>query len=283
MNTRPQLGGFVALLLVGLLGACGKSEGEAGSSATTPAAPAAATELTVYAAASLREACTELGAAYERKHGTKLVFNFGASNALAQQIVASGKGDVFISADEAQMNVVDQAKLLVTETRSKLLSNQLVVVQPKPRPASVPVISSAEVLADEAIARLSLANPEAVPAGKYAKAWLAQKDLWAKVEARVVPGVDVRAALGAVESGAAQAGIVYATDAAISDKVEVVLLVPLDEGPKISYPVAALACAADAGRARTFVNFLHGVTARSVFERHGFIVLPSARSGIDGY
>jgi molybdate transport system substrate-binding protein len=237
--------------------------------------------MSVFAATSLREALAELAAGFEREHGIALEVNIGASNALAQQILAAGTGDVFLSADSAQMDLVERAGSIMADTRAPLLSNQLVVVQPAPLPAGVPAITSAEGLADPRIERLSLANPEAVPAGRYAKAWLEARGLWGSVEARIAPAIDVRAALAAVESGAAEAGIVYATDAAVSTRVAVALRVPLDEGPRIAYAVAALKASERPELARAFVEHLQGVAARAVFERHGFLVLPSARSGID--
>jgi molybdate transport system substrate-binding protein len=286
MNVKRNVATWFGAFVLGLLAACGR-ESERGapatqpSAATEPAKTEPVVELTVFAAASLRDACADLAPVFEKERRAKLTFIYGASSVLAQQIVASRKGDVFVSADEAQMDVVERAELLAAGTRSDLLSNQLVVIQPKPRPSGVGAVKTPLGLVDASIAKLSLANPEAVPAGKYAKAWLEKEDLWAKLEARVVPGVDVRAALAAVESGAAQAAIVYATDAAISDKVEVTYHVPLELGPRITYPAAALTTSPNAERAKEFVDYLHGLKARSVFERRGFIVLPSARSGID--
>jgi molybdate transport system substrate-binding protein len=282
MRVSQRILGLFASMVVSTLAACGKTE-QAGAPATAPpASKAVAVELTVFAAASLREACADLAPEFEQKNNAKLTFNFGASSALAQQTVAARRGDVFISADQAQMDVVAKADLVAVDTRAVLLSNQLVVVQPKPRAAGVAAVSSADGLAEASILKLSLANPEAVPAGKYAKAWLEKKGLWAKLETRVVPGVDVRAALAAVESGAAQAGIVYATDAAISSSVEVTLRVPVDEGPKIEYPIAMLNCATDKSRARAFVAYLQGTSAEAVFKKRGFIVAPSAHKGVDG-
>jgi molybdate transport system substrate-binding protein len=238
----------------------------------------------VFAASSLRESCEEIGKLWDAQHraavpaieGERLEFNFGASNTLAEQIVASHAADVFISADSAQLEVVRRAGLVVTVGRSGWLSNQLVVVVPASRD-DVRIETAADLTRPE-FAKLSLANPEAVPAGKYAKAWLESKGAWMDVERRVVPGLDVRAALAAVESQACDVGIVYSTDAAITDKVRVAFRVPLAEGPKIEYAIASLSgdptsnTSSDRRFGSELVDFFMGDEARRVFQRRGFIV-----------
>jgi molybdate transport system substrate-binding protein len=249
--------------------------------------------LRVFAEASLRESCEEIGKLWEAQHPRERVaFNFGESNSLAEQIVDSSPADVFISADAAQLDVVRKAGAFVTVSRPGWLSNQLVVVVPAAR--NDLRIASAADLARPEFAKLSLANPEAVPAGKYAKAWLESQGAWKSVESRVVPGVDVRAALAAVESQACDVGVVYATDAATTDKVRVAFRVPLGEGPKVEYVAATLISCDHAERTwQTFdddgqpytlsgdpgwaqgielLDFILGDEARKVFERRGFIV-----------
>ena len=278
MRTAHRNIGLFCLLIAGLVAACGKESAANAGTSSVNSAPGASTELTVYSAASLRESCEEIGKLWAAKHPTeKVVFNFGASNVLAQQIVASRKADVFLSADTAQLEVVRKAGVVVEAGAPGWLSNQLVVVVPAAR---VDVkIESATDLARPEFAKLSLANPEAVPAGKYSKAWLESKGAWKDVEARVVPALDVRAALGAVESQACDAGIVYSTDAAITEKVRVVYRVPPADGPKIEYAAAALkngdhptfAIADHGGLAGELLAFFTGPEARAVFERRGFL------------
>jgi molybdate transport system substrate-binding protein len=250
-----------------------------------------AQELNVFAASSLRESCQEIGAKWAAAHPkNKLHFNFGASNVLAQQIVASKKCDVFLSADAAQLDVVRKAGLVVNVSQPGWLSNQLVVVVPA-SPGDERIEGAGDLARPE-FARLSLANPDAVPAGKYAKAWLESKGEWKDFESRVVPGLYVRAALAAVESQACDVGIVYATDAAITGKVRVAFRVPLEDGPRIEYFGAVLQTAAwteypydeyDPQRpydedhqpttaAIPLLDFFMGAEARKVFERRGFIV-----------
>ena len=225
-------------------------------------------EIVVYAAASLRDVLTELAPAAGRATGTRLVFNFGGSGDLARQIVAANKADLFFSADESWMERVAEAGLVDSGSRRSPLSNRLAVVVPAD---SALQITAGEDLATAAIHRLAIANPEAAPAGKYAKAWLESKGLWDAVASRVVPALDVRAALAAVESAAVDAGIVYRTDAPISDRVRVAYVVPEVEMAEISYALAALRPRPHVDAARAVAAWLCGARAAPVFERFGFI------------
>nr|AYM52336.1 molybdenum ABC transporter periplasmic molybdate-binding protein [Hyalangium minutum] len=229
----------------------------------------AAEKVLVFAAASTTDAIQELGKAFTKEQGHTVEFAFGGSSDLARQAVAGAPADVFLSADLAKMDQVEKAGLLQAGTRVELLSNRLVVVVPAG--SKLKVASAAEL---KGVKRLALADPAAVPAGLYAKAWLEKAGVWKEVEPRVVPTLDVRAALSAVEAGRVDAAVVYATDAALSKRVSVVLTVPEADGPRVVYPVAALSKgkAPEAGRA--FARFLQGETARGVFERYGFIFLP---------
>jgi molybdate transport system substrate-binding protein len=231
-------------------------------------------EVVVYAAASLRDVLRELAPDVEAATGSRLVFNLGASNDLARQIVAANKADVFFSADEAWMDHVAEAGLVDASSRRSPLSNRLVVVVAT---GSELRLSQPAGLAAPAVRRLSLAQPDAVPAGKYARAWLERKGLWASLSERVVPALDVRAALAAVESGGADAGIVYRTDAAISKRARVAFEVPADEGPAISYALAALRDRPRLELARAVVARLSGPEAGPTYERFGFVFRPASR------
>ncbi len=237
------------------------------------AADAAPVELQLYGAASLRDGLEALAPALERATGTRLVFNFGASSDLARQILAAGRADLFFSADETWMDRVAASGLVDATSRCSPLSNRLVVVVPL---GSELAIRSATDLAAPAIERLSLADPEAVPAGKYAKAWLTAAGIWSAVAGRVVPALDARAALVAVESGAIDAGVVYRTDAALSRRVRVAFEVPLEESPRISYALAALAGRPQLAAARAVAAWLCGPRAAEGFARFGFVVRASA-------
>ena len=267
MTDRP--GRFAQLLFLCVLSAAGCSRG-----ADPVADPGAARrEIVVYAAASTRDALQPIAATYERVHEVAVVFNFGSSGDLASQIIAAAKADVFLSADEKEMERVATAGLVAADTRVPLLSNQLVVIEPADLASHFSKPFEARQLTLPVVRLLSLGDPATVSAGKYAKAWLEQRGVWAEVGGRVLPGVDVRAALAAVEAGGAQAGIVYRTDAARSSKVRVVHDVPLDEGPKIVYPIAAMP---DRPEARAFVEYLQSPAARRHFEDAGFVFLPAA-------
>jgi molybdate transport system substrate-binding protein len=226
-------------------------------------------ELSFYAAASLRDVLLELQSRCEAASGTRLVFNFGASSDLARQIVAAAKADVFFSADEAWVDHVAAAGLIDATSRRSPLSNRLVVVVP--RESSTRIDSASDLTAPD-LRRIALADPSAVPAGKYAKAWLERAGLWDRLEGRVVPALDVRAALAAVESGGVDAGIVYRTDAAIAQRARVVHEVPATEGPPISYAIAAIADRPQLERSRAVVEWLAGPAALQVFGRFGFVV-----------
>jgi molybdate transport system substrate-binding protein len=230
-------------------------------------------ELVVYAAVSTRDAMQAIAKQYET---ADLVFNFGSSGDLANQIVAAAKADVFLSADEKEMDKVAAAHLVAADSRRSLLSNQLVVVEPTDATSIFTAPFTPAQLADPKVERLSLANVESVPAGLYAKAWLVEVGVWKSVADRVVPAVDVRAALAAVESGGARAGIVYRTDVARSAHARIVYAVPLAEGPKISYPVAAVAGRPNEQAARAFVDFLSSAEAHAAFEHEGFLILTAA-------
>jgi molybdate transport system substrate-binding protein len=233
------------------------------------AVPARAEEVLVFAAASLTDALQDLGAAFTQRSGHRVTFSFGASSDLARQIVAGAPADVFFSADNARMDEVQRADLVEAAERHDVLSNVLVVIVPSD---STTTIGTPDDLAK--VGEIALANPESVPAGVYARAWLQSLGLWERVKGKVVPTMDVRAALAAVEAGHADAAIVYATDAAISKRARVAYRVAREQGPPIVYVLAPLKASTNAG-ARGLVRFLTSREAASTFERAGFIVLPS--------
>jgi molybdate transport system substrate-binding protein len=238
------------------------------------ASPAEVAEIDVYAAASLTEALEEIAAAYEQSGGAKVVLNLGASSTLARQIQEGAPADLFFSADEAKMDLLERQGLVLAGTRRSLLSNTLVVVVPMDSNLE---IGSVQDLAAPKVRALALAEPQSVPAGIYAKEYLRSQKLWSKIIDKVIPTENVRAALSAVESGNVDAGIVYKTDAAISRKVKIAYEVPAAEGPKISYPVAVLAgskgqAGSRQNAARKFLIYLESPAALDVFRRYGFLV-----------
>jgi molybdate transport system substrate-binding protein len=210
---------------------------------------------------------------HEKQSGDKIAFNFGASSTLARQIEEGAPADIFFSADEAKMDQLEKQGLILKGSRTSRLSNTLVIIVATDHGAD---IQSPKDLASAKVKRLALAEPKTVPAGIYAREYLQQQKLWSAVEAKIIPTENVRATLAAVEAGNVEAGIVYKTDAAISKKVKVAFEVPVNESPRISYPMAMTTNAAHADAARKFLSFLNSKESDAVFTRYGFIVLPAA-------
>jgi len=233
--------------------------------------PIKAEEIIVSAAASLTDALKEIGKAYESTNKNKVRFNFGASSELARQIDEGAPADIFFSADLEKMDILAKKGRIDSATRRNLLSNQLVLVVPSD--SKVAVRSPKDLLRPE-MQRIALAQPETVPVGIYSRKYLESEGLWEGVASKIVPVLDVRATLAAVESGNVDAGFVYKTDAAISKKVKVVYEVPIDKGPKILYPVAVVRESKRKETARDFLQFVYGKTGKSTFEKYGFVVLP---------
>jgi molybdate transport system substrate-binding protein len=228
-------------------------------------------EVLVFAAASLTDALRGIGSAFEGRTGIRVLFSFAGSNALARQIEAGAPANVFVSANRERMDELERAGLVRPADRVDLLSNELVAVL---APTSHLVLRTpADLLG---VRRLALGDPQAVPAGIYARQWLERVGLWERLRSRVVPTLDVRAALVAVDSGAADAGIVYRTDAAMARHARVGLEVTGPAAPRIVYPAALLAASSSPG-ARAFFDHLESEEARAVFERFGFEVLGKKR------
>jgi molybdate transport system substrate-binding protein len=224
--------------------------------------------LTVSAAVSLTEALEEIAAAFRSSGGGPVAFNFAGSNVLSRQIVAGAPVDVFVSADETQMEVIERAGLVMPGTRVPVVGNQLVVVVGNRAPA----ITSARELVAEDIRRIAIGDPAAVPAGVYAKEYLERVGLWARLSPKIVPTANVRAALTSVQNGSADAAIVYATDAKIAKGVRVAAITGA-ENPRIIYPAAVIRTTRRAAAATQFVQFLRSAIAARIFEHHGFVPL----------
>ncbi len=227
-----------------------------------------AAEIHVYAAASLTDALTEIGQLYQKETADQMIFNFAASSVLAIQIQEGAPADIFFSADEAKMDSLAKEKLVIPETRKSLLSNTLVIVVPEDSKLK---LSSAKDLLNVK-GYIAIAEPKTVPAGIYAKEYLNKIGMWSKIIDHVVPTENVRAALLAVELGNADAGIVYKTDAEISKKTKVAFEVPLEEGPKISYPVAVVSESKNIEAAKKALLYIESNGALEVFMKYKFLV-----------
>jgi molybdate transport system substrate-binding protein len=190
---------------------------------------------------------------------------------LARQIKEGAPADIFLSADEAKMNDLAETGLIEPASRHNLLSNTLVIIVPADSKIS---LAGPSGLADPAVARLALAEPQTVPAGIYAKDYLQRIKLWEQIAPKVIPTENVRGCLAVVESANVDAGIVYKTDALTSNKVRVVFEIPAAVAPRITYQFALLKGSKQAEAATKFAAYLASSDAKAVFEKYGFAVLP---------
>ena len=239
--------------------------------ATFMAMATQAGEVTVFAAASLKNALDDAAKLYEAKTGQKVIASYAASPALARQIEAGAPADIFFSADLDWIDYLQEKKLIDVASRHTLLGNTLVLVAPKDSTVSLSIEKGFPLL--EALGpdgKLAMASVDAVPAGKYGKAALSYLGVWDAVVPRVAQAENVRAALMFVAKGEAPLGIVYGTDAKSEPAVRVVGTFPEDSHPKILYPVALLASAKP--EARKFLDFLLSPEAAPTFEAQGFSI-----------
>lgn len=237
------------------------------------ASQAQPTPVTVFAAASLKNALDEVGAAFTAKTGEPVRFSYAASSALARQIEQGAPADVFISADSDWMDYAAQRGLIVPESRRSLLTNHLALIAPADSKVRVRIGKGMALAAALGDGRLAVAGPD-VPAGKYARASLTALGAWDSVAGKLAPADNVRAALLFVARGETPLGIVYDTDATVEPKVRIVGLFPDASHPPIVYPGALTAKNIDPGDGAAFLGYLQGPEAAAVFRKYGFIVLP---------
>ncbi|HEY1544935.1 MAG TPA: molybdate ABC transporter substrate-binding protein [Xanthobacteraceae bacterium] len=254
------LSAFVLSLLVGVAGVLG-----------TPA-QAQEKSLTVFAAASMKNALDDVDAAYSKKTGIKVVVSYAASSALMKQIEQGAPADVFVSADLDWMDYGSKKKVIKDDTRVKLLGNKIVLIAPQDSKINHVDIGQGFDLATLAgDGRVTTGDVKSVPVGKYAKAALEKLGAWKAVEPKMAMAESVRAALALVARGEAVLGIVYETDAKIEPKVKIVGVFPDSSHPPIIYPVAATASAK--GDTAGYIAFLRSPDAKTIFEKYGFTVL----------
>ena len=227
-------------------------------------------KVTVFAAASLTNALTEISTQYEKEKAIKVAHSFAASSTLAKQIENGAPADVFISADSKWMNYLQDKKLIDTVSRKDLLGNKLVIVAPKGRSFKVQ-FDKAFDFSKAFDGRLCTGDIEAVPAGIYAKESLIKLNWWDAVKTRIVGAQDVRGALAFVERGECAAGIVYETDAKISNKVEIVGFFPAETHSPIVYPIALIANTKNKGT--DYLAYVQSAEALDIFRKFGFSIL----------
>ena len=246
----------LTLILTPLLTAC-----------TANRAPVPA-EIIVSAAASLTDALQELQAAFEDGHpAVTIKFNFGSSGALQQQIEQGAPADVFIPAAGGPMDALVRKNLVEQSAVQTLATNKVVLIRGKTAGDGV---GTWDDLKSDKVKRIALGNPDHVPAGQYARAVLEKLNLWSAVQQRLVLGEDVRSVLHYVESGEVQAGIVYSTDAAASQKVVVVAEAPPGSHAPVIYPMAVLKDSGHPAQARAFADYLASEKAKQILSKYGF-------------
>ena len=232
--------------------------------------------MVVFAAASLKNALDAVNAQWQKETGKSAKISYAASSALAKQIEQGAPAQMFISADLDWMDYVEKKNQIKPESRSNLLGNRIVLIAPKDKAQPIdikPGFDLAKVLGD---GRLSMANVDSVPAGKYGKAALEKLGVWASVSNKLAQAENVRAALLLVSRGEAPAGIVYQTDAASDSSVKIIGTFPEDTHPPIIYPIALTANASP--DAAAFLAYIRSDKAKPLFEAQGFMVLGPGRS-----
>jgi len=229
-----------------------------------------ADDVTLYAAASLNNALTEISTNYENKKKIHIKTSFASSSTLAKQIEAGAPAEIFAAADKKWMDYLDTRGLIDKSSRKDVLGNTLVFISPKDQVVKVKMDKKFK-LAEAFKGKLCIGAPEHVPAGIYGKQALQSLDWWASVQSRVVGAEDVRSALMFVERGECTLGIVYETDAGVSKKVTIDERFPANTHDPIIYPFALMPQAS--ASAKDFFKYLQGNAAKGVFSRYGFTVL----------
>jgi molybdate transport system substrate-binding protein len=228
---------------------------------------AKSTTLTVSAASSLKDAMGDIKTAYSKeKPNVTLTYNFGASGTLQQQIEQGAPVDLFISAAAKQMDALKGKGLIFDDTRRDLLGNELVLVVPKDSSASLDF----KDLTNDKVKKIALGEPKSVPAGHYAEEVFKKLNITDAIKPKVVYGNDVKWVLTWVESSNADAGVVYQTDAKVSDKVKIAEVSSKDSHEPIIYPAAVLKGSKNVDSAKDFINYLYSEKAKPVFEKYGF-------------
>lgn len=226
------------------------------------------TELSVFGAMSLTDALTEIGEQFTAESMVKVYCNFAASSTLQRQLENGASADVFISASAQQVIALEARGLLETSSRYDVLANRLVLVSHKTAALSIETVDR---LADTAISRIAIGQPEVVPAGTYAKEAFIHFGLWKKIRPKLIFGTDVRATLAYVTSGNVDVAVVYQTDTTLSKNVRVLYQFPAETHTPIVYPAVVLKDSERKQVAQQFIGYLKTSRATEIFEKHGFI------------
>ncbi|MDR2295704.1 MAG: molybdate ABC transporter substrate-binding protein [Clostridiales Family XIII bacterium] len=273
VNTILCLTALLALLSLGFAACGGGGTGEETSAETTTDAAetdgATGVELNISAAASLTDALEEIYAEYQTVSADIIHFNFAASGTLQKQIAEGAPCDLFLSASKGHMDGLAEENLIVPESRKDLLGNALTLIAAAEKAGVVGVDS----LTSADVASIAIGEPESVPAGNYAKQAFESLGIWADVESKLIFAKDVRQVLEYVETGNADCGLVYRSDAALMETGVIVTDLPEDSHSPIVYPAALIAGSENEAAAQAFYAYLQSDYAKDVFEKYGFTVL----------
>lgn len=257
---------IIPLILLLISTGCSQNNAKDGSERANTLEP---TELMISAAASLTDALNEMKQVYEKEHKTvDLLFNFGGSGKLATQIEQGAPTDLFLSADQKSMDNLQKKSLVKADSRVNFTGNKIVLVAEKNNGISITSIKDIE---PNTLSQIAIGEPESVPAGKYAKEALESLGKWNEVQDKLVFAKDVRQVLTYVESGNADIGFVYSSDANASDKVKVLAEADTSIHTPIVYPAAIVADSKNQTEAQQFIDFLHSDVGQSILEKYGFV------------
>ena len=226
-------------------------------------------ELLVFAATSLTDAMAEAAEEFEATHGTKVEVSYGPSRALAQQIARGANPDVYVAAGQPPMDFLQEGGHIADGGAVRLLSNKIVLITGRDAPS----IGGISELADADLKRVAMPDPEIAPAGNYARTALQNLGLWERMLPRIVFANDVRVTLSYVQTGNADAGFLYQTDAANAEDITVLDIVPTDSYPDVVYPAAVVRSTDNVQGAEALLEFLQSDAGREIFRRHGFTPL----------
>ncbi|NEQ39992.1 MAG: molybdate ABC transporter substrate-binding protein [Okeania sp. SIO3I5] len=257
---------IIAILTCLLIISCSKNPNNSSSQST-----ASRINLTISAAASLKDVMTEIQPIYEQqKTNVSLTLNLASSGSLRQQIEQGAPVDLFISASPSHINMLQKKGLIIDESLRDLLKNQMVLIVPQQNTASV---NTFQDLTKDAISKISIGEPKSVPAGKYAQEVLSSLGIYEAVKPKIVFAKNVRQVVNYVATGNVDGGIVYRTDTNVSNKVKIVANAPEKSHTPVVYPIAIIKDSKNIEAAKQLEEFMFTPEAKAVFEKYGFITL----------
>ncbi|HEY4599823.1 MAG TPA: molybdate ABC transporter substrate-binding protein [Cerasibacillus sp.] len=254
---------IVLLLAVFLLSSCGSTEDAQNNNKANETA-----SLTISAAISLTDALEEMKPIFEKEHNVELTFNLGGSGKLAQQIQQGAPVDVFISANQDWMDTLEKEELIQTDTRKDITGNKIVLISSKDAHLSMNLLEEIDQL--DSVKQIAVGNPETVPAGKYTEQILTHLEKWDGLQNQIILAKDVRQVLTYVETGNAEIGFVYESDAKTSDQIDILLTADTKMHDPIIYPAAVTTDTEHENVAKDFLEFLESDQAQDILQSYGF-------------